>query len=65
MKESQILNVKKLNISISNNSILKNISFKLKKNEILGIVGESGSGKSITALSLINLLNTKKNTKNW
>ena len=60
MKESQILNVKKLNISISNNSILKNISFKLKKNEILGIVGESGSGKSITALSLINLLNTKK-----
>jgi len=60
LKESQILNVKKLNISISNNSILKNISFKLKKNEILGIVGESGSGKSITALSLINLLNTKK-----
>ena len=60
MKKSNLLVVKKLNLSISGISILNNISFKLKKNEILGFVGESGSGKSITAFSIINLFNSKK-----
>ncbi|HPZ09142.1 MAG TPA: ABC transporter ATP-binding protein [Candidatus Eremiobacteraeota bacterium] len=32
------------------------ISFTLKKGEKLGIVGESGSGKSVTALSIMGLL---------
>ena len=32
------------------------ISFSLKKGETLGIVGESGSGKSVTAKSIIRLL---------
>ncbi len=60
MKNPNLLVVKNLNLSISGISILKNISFKLKKNEILGFVGESGSGKSLTAFSIINLLNSKK-----
>ncbi|WP_455280568.1 ABC transporter ATP-binding protein [Cupriavidus necator] len=33
-----------------------NVSFSLEPGEILGIVGESGSGKSVTAYSLMNLL---------
>ncbi|MCG8569628.1 MAG: ATP-binding cassette domain-containing protein, partial [Spirochaetes bacterium] len=33
-----------------------NISFNVKKNEILAIVGESGSGKSVTSLSIMNLI---------
>lgn len=37
-------------------NVVKNISFELKKGEILGIVGESGSGKSLTALSILGLL---------
>ena len=60
MKETQLLKVVKLNISISGKPILKKISFGLNKNETLGIVGESGSGKSITALSIISLLDQKK-----
>lgn len=36
--------------------VIKNISFELKKGEVLGIVGESGSGKSITSLSIMGLL---------
>jgi oligopeptide transport system ATP-binding protein len=35
---------------------LNDISFDVKKKQILGIVGESGSGKSVLALSLLNLI---------
>ncbi len=59
MKSNILLSVNNLSISISNSNILKNISFNLKNNEILGVVGESGSGKSITAFSIINLLNRR------
>lgn len=37
--------------------ILKSLSFSIKKGEILAFVGESGSGKSVTALSILKLLN--------
>ena len=60
MKSPSLLSVKNLNVTISNSTILKKISFELQKNEILGVVGESGSGKSITAFSIINLFNSKK-----
>ncbi|MCL2067926.1 MAG: ABC transporter ATP-binding protein [Treponema sp.] len=32
------------------------VSFSLRRGEVLGIVGESGSGKSVTNLSIINLI---------
>nr|WP_106781057.1 ABC transporter ATP-binding protein [Lysinibacillus timonensis] len=35
---------------------LKNMNLSIEKGEIVGIVGESGSGKSITALSILRLL---------
>ncbi len=60
LKKSYLLELQNLNLIISNSLILNNISFVLKKNEILGIVGESGSGKSITAFSILNLINSSK-----
>ena len=58
MKTTPLLSIKNLTVKIDEHKILSNISFKLKPNEILGIVGESGSGKSLTALSILNLLNS-------
>jgi len=55
-----MLEVKNLTIELkspSNNFIiLRNISFSLKKGEILGIAGESGSGKTILAKSILKLI---------
>lgn len=53
-----LLEVSNLTLINSYNSqtILKDITFSLKKGEILGVLGESGSGKSLTALSILNLL---------
>ena len=35
---------------------VRNISFKIKKSQRIAIVGESGCGKSVTALSILKLL---------
>ena len=57
-----LLEVKKLRISLAKKPklLVNNISFKIKKNEIIGLIGESGSGKSLTSLSILNLLNKKQ-----
>ena len=63
MKKTNLLKVTKLNVKLtntsSNNVLLNNISFDIAKNQIVGLVGESGSGKSLTALSILRLLNSK------
>ena len=52
-----MLQVKNLEISFKNApSVIKNVSFDLHQNKIVGIVGESGSGKSITSLAILGLL---------
>lgn len=62
-KEQPILQIQNLIISFSRENswsqVIKNISFTLNKNEILGIVGESGSGKSVSSLAVLGLLPDK------
>ncbi|MBT4231628.1 MAG: ABC transporter ATP-binding protein [Flavobacteriaceae bacterium] len=59
MNDQILLSVKDLTVKIGDQIILSNVSFEIKKNEVLGLVGESGSGKSFTALSVLNLINIK------
>ena len=66
MDKASLLSVKDLNVSFkteeSENQVLYNVSFNIKKNKILGIVGESGSGKSVTSLAVMGLLPEKKSS---
>lgn len=54
-----MLEVKNLNIGLKKHrelTIVEDVSFSLSRGKIIGLVGESGSGKSLTALSIMNLL---------
>jgi peptide/nickel transport system ATP-binding protein len=53
------IEIKNLNIYFNEKTKLQavnNLSFNVKKGEIMGLVGESGCGKSITSLALMRLL---------
>lgn len=54
-----MLYVNSLSISFDINTVVKDVSFALKKNHFLGIVGESGSGKSVSSLAIMGLLSKK------
>jgi len=63
LKKDILLKIDKLDIGLinkeSDNTLLNSISFDIPKNKIVGLVGESGCGKSLTALSILRLLNSK------
>jgi len=53
---NDILNVSNLSVRIRNQTILENISFKLKKGTTLAIVGPNGAGKTMLFRALLNLV---------
>ncbi len=56
---NNLLEVKNLCLKIKSNKdeeVLKDISFNIRESEVVSLIGESGSGKSLTALSIIRLL---------
>lgn len=63
MSTAPLLTVKDLNVSFGRKKnrthVLKDVSFNLMPNSILGIVGESGSGKSVTSLAIMGILPKK------
>ncbi len=50
------LQINELSKSFKNNEAVKNISFNLKKNEIIGLLGPNGCGKTTTIGMILGLL---------
>lgn len=50
------LKVDNLQVSFGGHQVVKGISFEIPPGARVGLIGESGSGKSVTALSLMGLL---------
>jgi len=51
-----ILNVSNLSVKIQDQTILDNVSFKLKRGTTLAIVGPNGAGKTVLFRALLNLI---------
>ncbi len=60
LPDDTLLEVNNLNVIFHQsgvfNQAVKEVSFTIKRGEIVGIVGESGSGKTVTALSIMHLI---------
>lgn len=56
-----MVNVENLNVIFGKNHIVHNVSFKVKKGEIIGLFGISGAGKT----TIIRVLTCQIDKKNW
>jgi len=56
MSAPKLLDVKGLRVSFAGKEVVRGIDFSLAAGEKLALVGESGSGKTVTALSLLGLV---------
>ena len=61
LSDAPLLDVKNLAVDFHGagtvSHAVKGISFDIRKGETVALVGESGSGKSVSALSILKLLN--------
>ena len=59
-KNDNLIEVNHLSVTFYNgkdeNHAVQDVTFRIKKGEVLGIVGESGSGKSVSAMSIMQLI---------
>ncbi|MEO0937726.1 MAG: ABC transporter ATP-binding protein [Pseudomonadota bacterium] len=56
MLEKPVLSVKNLSVAFGDAVAVHDLSFDIHAGETLALVGESGSGKSVTALSVLRLI---------
>ena len=58
MTSSKLLEVDQLSVRFGNSLVVDGVSFSVEPGEKFALVGESGSGKSITALSILRLVDS-------
>lgn len=56
MDDNTLLEVRGLSVAFDGRSVVRDVSYTLRRGRTLGIVGESGSGKSVSSLALMGLL---------
>jgi len=56
MRGTPLLDIAHLSVRFGDSTVVDDVSFCINAGEKLAIVGESGSGKSITALSILRLV---------
>ena len=56
MRDSPLLSVERLSVRFGESRVVNDVSFAIAPGEKFALVGESGSGKSITALSILRLV---------
>ncbi len=59
---SVLLEVDKLSVRFGTSTVVDQVSFSIAAGEKFGLVGESGSGKSITALSILRLVDAAESS---
>ena len=55
-----LVEIKNFSLSFGRHQVVKDVYMTIKKGELVALVGESGSGKSVTALSILQLVNGSK-----
>jgi zinc transport system ATP-binding protein len=55
MENKVLLKVENLSVELENKTVIKDVSFELKKEEVLAIVGPNGAGKSVLLKTLLGL----------
>lgn len=56
MEQESILSVHELKVVLDGNEILKDLSFFVKKGDVLALVGPNGAGKSVLFRALLGLI---------
>ncbi len=62
MNSHNLLEVENLSVRFGNSTVVDRVSFSIAPGEKFALVGESGSGKSITALSILRLVDSATTT---